>query len=396
MKTFIEILKEDPDKFNLSNGNFKAWHIGGLSFGYFGNIMVALKEPGLKHSQLIRYLPKKAYTVDNLKKYIKQAENHKNALIKYDIWEDLLILKHDDLETISDQKYPTKNMIELGRFGLQYSGRVWPKDKVISFWDYPKSFKEWSKIKKDINKAIGINITDDWHIDLSTNSNDKSSITVKDYEKSNEVKKVKQDLSKIHVMSPIQKRQLLKKVKSGFGSSKQADVARKAGFKSYAEYRALTRQEQKDFISFSNWLNEKFLDGDNYYPIHGKNHIYIEIFINPSTKEVIKSARGIIDPNGNLYVVNTSYVLHSDIVRHLINKGHIKVPSFNERSLFDKYKNNFLGVQRHGNTKDFFVSASYDLDFYHSQSDVIEKYLSKVKKKNPLFNFIGKRIKPIM
>ena len=56
----------------------------------------------------------------------------------------------------------------IGRDDFEFPGRLWPSQKIISFWDYPKSAHELKTIIQDINKKVKnkFQITDDWRIDL--------------------------------------------------------------------------------------------------------------------------------------------------------------------------------------------------------------------------------------
>lgn len=399
MKTFKQQLNESPDRYRLSDGSNKNW-MSGWAFGFIGKDFFL--EATLPHYEIIRHIFKdsKYTSFENLKPFLtafnKQVQLNRIDLNKYNKGEfadQLNDLVNEPIENLfggdgnvhDEVQIP---LLNLARFGMKFSGRVWPKEQVISFWFYPKNLKEWNIVKKAIRKKFPID--DTWQIDLSVNQ-ENSSISVGDYEKSNEVKSVKHDLGKIHVMSPIAKKKFLNKVQ-GFGSDKQAKIARKAGFKSYAEYKAMVSQESK-IKSFANFLREKFLDADNFTPKYLGKVIYFETFINPSKSELIKDARGIIDPKGNLYTTNTiDGVIHSDIVKFLIEKGYIKLSGFDFYSLFDKYSDKFLAIKRDGSTNNIYISASYNAGFYYDHADIIEKYISKASKKNSGLNFIPERI----
>lgn len=75
-----------------------------------------------------------------------------------------------------------KNIV---REDLEFSGRIWPLDKIISFWEFPKS-KDLGKIINDLNielkhKKIGSKITDKWYIDVINSNFNEYLITISDY-----------------------------------------------------------------------------------------------------------------------------------------------------------------------------------------------------------------------
>ena len=126
---------------------------------------------------------------------------------------------------------------------MRLPGRVWTMQKIISFWKYPDNIREFVELMKDLDYE-GIEIDDDWIVDFSK----KTPVigkSVGEYSGSKKpLPKVTQDLQTTHLMNPAMK-ELIKQAKiakgqsiyTGFGSDKQAELARRAGFKTYFEYK---------------------------------------------------------------------------------------------------------------------------------------------------------------
>lgn len=71
------------------------------------------------------------------------------------------------------------------RDDLVYPGRLWTDDKIISFWDFPKS-TELIKIITDLNsefkrKKLRYRITDKWYIDAINENFNEYLISISDY-----------------------------------------------------------------------------------------------------------------------------------------------------------------------------------------------------------------------
>lgn len=121
------------------------------------------------------------------------------------------------------------NRIHPGR-ALEYAGRIWQKEKYISFWYYPPKEK-LVKIIKDIENKLKISILNDpqWKIDIPKHmqKNEQGGqagyggnyvqIPIKDY--AGDYITSDEDLARQHVLSPLLKPK--KKVETGWGSNSE-------------------------------------------------------------------------------------------------------------------------------------------------------------------------------
>jgi hypothetical protein len=121
------------------------------------------------------------------------------------------------------------NRIHPGR-DLEYAGRIWLKEKYISFWYYPPKEK-LIQIIKDLEDKLKISILNDpqWKIDIPADMKDDKQggmggygshylqIPIKDY--AGEYITSEDDLARQHVLSPLLKPK--KKVEPGWGSNSE-------------------------------------------------------------------------------------------------------------------------------------------------------------------------------
>lgn len=135
----------------------------------------------------------------------------------------------------------------------------------------------------------------------------------------------------------------------------------------------------------------------------------LEIFVNPSRKELNEChSRGIIDTDGNLYVVSSDYseVIHSHILEALTKIDNKRFPDQDSSSYYgdekDKGPIKGITVERGYNSNKFYVgeSASYWFRTKHESPKTLKliketaKLFKKAKKKNPGLDFILKDISP--
>lgn len=141
-------------------------------------------------------------------------------------------------------------------------------------------------------------------------------------------------------------------------------------------------------------LKEKFVtaaDRVSYLSKHRSKPktSYMEVFINPSRKETVTDARGLIDTKGNLYVMNNdpkNEFIHIDLANFLHEKGIIPV-KVNVDYGEGKFLKHFLGVQRVGNTNGFERAESYYGNTLKHFETKINGYIKKAQKKNPQWEF---------
>lgn len=121
------------------------------------------------------------------------------------------------------------------------------------------------------------------------------------------------------------------------------------------------------------------------------------VYKNPKDlKNMVPGARGVIMPNGDLYVVNDAFdVIHVDLLDALAKKGVVLygTKGWDDPATLDKFK--FATVQRLWNKPAFCVGESYILPKRHKDPEGYEKamkvfrpYLDAAKEKNPQYKFI--------
>lgn len=143
----------------------------------------------------------------------------------------------------------------------------------------------------------------------------------------------------------------------------------------------------KIFESFLDKINEDFL---GFFRVHGQ---MIETYKNPkSIKRFDDNVRGILDEDGNLYVIDKDEeIIHSEIAEKISsNFGVGLIGGFNTYDPKIKYKQ--ILVTRYKNTNKFYLSDSYNTDEVEKNIKKIEKGFEKAKKKNPKFEFFAKSI----
>lgn len=139
-------------------------------------------------------------------------------------------------------------------------------------------------------------------------------------------------------------------------------------------------------------LFEKFLDADEITPMYGNKNEYIEVFINPSQRELnqcLPGAKGIIDNKGNVYVLcsKSTNFLHADLINFLIDNKYIKSSKLNDIEYLDKHNKKFIGIERMGRNT-FQLSSSYTPNFSEKNMDLLEAYYDLAKDKNSGIDFL--------
>lgn len=134
----------------------------------------------------------------------------------------------------------------------KYTGRIWEKHKIISFWNYPPK-SEMKKVIKTIENKTGLKMND-WKIEVIVDERtnkilkkvknsyyEEMIIPLKDYTKSISTKHVN------HEKSPLTKRE---KVPSGVGSKKIPSDLKKG--ETMAQYHARKRTSENIIESLTN------------------------------------------------------------------------------------------------------------------------------------------------
>jgi len=144
---------------------------------------------------------------------------------------------------------------------------------------------------------------------------------------------------------------------------------------------------------------EKWYYGEAFIERKMIKHEYMmNLYKNPQTfKNMEKWARGIILPNGDLYMMSMDRelskgepmfhnVIHPDLVKWLANKGILSTnaKSFNyEKDNPSDWTNEFILVERIKNTETIGLSESYDMDdIIPEVKKQMDKILDKAKAKH--------------
>jgi len=119
----------------------------------------------------------------------------------------------------------------------------------------------------------------------------------------------------------------------------------------------------------------------------------IEVYKNPkSIKRMVSELRAISFPSGDLFVIDDSKnVLHTKFAEWLNKNKYKNVYVWG----VDKFKKGYIHWQRKGGSNDFWLSESTALFDEEERKEIVpylEKYVKKVKSKNPQYKFILKSI----
>ena len=154
---------------------------------------------------------------------------------------------------------------------LKFSGRIWIKDKIVSFWDYPNK-SQMRKVITDLEHKLGIRIWSDrnYRLELAIDSSGKIIrptgtfwsqgkensvlIPLKDYEGGYGID-LGDDAVKRHLLSPVAKSS--DDIPAGIGSKKQPSDIRKG--ETMAQYHYRKQQESKKMSKLKDLLPEEFL-----------------------------------------------------------------------------------------------------------------------------------------
>lgn len=110
------------------------------------------------------------------------------------------------------------------------------------------------------------------------------------------------------------------------------------------------------------------------------------IHINPYDLSIFPDyERGIIDPEGNLYIIEGTTSHYHEILL-LYASNLIPINQLNYKTL--KY---YLPVERNEGENTFYLSHSYTYDYIQDNINKIKRTLSKCKQKNPTANFMPMR-----
>lgn len=116
--------------------------------------------------------------------------------------------------------------------------------------------------------------------------------------------------------------------------------------------------------------------------------LVIDVYKNPkSMKRMKDSIRGILDKEGNLYVINDNYNVIHNIFAEWLNLNGYPVAKNTYENLHST-----VPLQRFGNSDNFYLSESVKADEIEENLENIVIILRKAKQKNPQYNYIVKNI----
>jgi len=149
------------------------------------------------------------------------------------------------------KKKADKDYDYISRKKLEYPGRLWLKEKIMSFWKYPPESK-WKKLMKELGSHSNINtnlLSKSWRVEIVPNKNGKP-IKVRDTDWNDRVsvliptlkyggsdERTAKELALIHVLSPQDIRKKNKKVY-------QKNIKNLPDGMSTAEYKAIISKYQ--------------------------------------------------------------------------------------------------------------------------------------------------------
>jgi len=281
----------------------------------------------IKFKKLILESPDSINDWDN-KIFLSWNGNDATPFIYYK--DELLIAKPGQRKThgVLLKQNLDLSLSEIDNDDKKYPGRIWVKNKYISFWKYPENNKKMIEVLKDIESALNIRIINDnnWKLEIWENETlsdelESSFIHPKDFEKSKDRKEID------HIISPMLKNK--KSVQKNIGSERKPLGSKKGEIP--AKTHARMRQESKiklseDVVANIKKVIEIELQLDSTY--HSKDRKNRPNSMHISDKDIIETAEkaleeiviGIINNEINIY----DYILIKNIDTKLNIVGNLK------------------------------------------------------------------------
>jgi hypothetical protein len=314
-----------------------------------------------------------------------------------------------------------------------YSGRLWAKKKLMSFWVYPDREK-FIKIANDLSKKLEekygepFDILGDpeWKVEVLPVKNwfnrrgkpfKTELVPAMNYGGSAE--RSEEDLGREHVKSPLLKK---KKVIPGFGSSnpkyiekRKWQMAAPLG-ESNIDMKKLVAESLEELLE---GVADKYAErkwgipdeignfDDDFTRKSSGNSVGkakgFDIIKNPkSLSGFPQGSRGVITKEGDLYVVaDVSHVIHTDILEELRNKGIVSFKPTGWEDPTETPNIDFITVQRVWNKPVFAIGESYYLPkakYPEERAKALqffEPFLNEARKKNPDLKFINEQIRRV-
>lgn len=143
-------------------------------------------------------------------------------------------------------------------------------------------------------------------------------------------------------------------------------------------------------------LVEKWLDSEKRTPMWGDTEYIMDVFINPTMKELNEcgeGCRGVVDGKGNLYVgkVNKGGVIHVDLIDFLTSRGDL--PLGRPGMLFGGDVKKGFTVQRWKKSNGFYLGEGFYVEDWEDIFEPFKKVVKNFMKKNPGLEITADNIK---
>ena len=287
-----------------------------------------------------------------------------------------------------------KVIMDVDRANLDYAGRIWTKDRIISFWEFPPTHMI-KEVLSDLEDRLKIKIlgVPDWKIETLEDMVDQDIPNEEDFHWED---RAHSEMDKgVSFISPdeysnltnIQQRSAAERAKPHPFSPEKP--IKGSGADKYSKQKPLAYRQA---LMRSEGIIREELLGDYRSGWYKKTPI--EVYSNPkSIKRMGTSMRGVVDKEGNLYVADggeDGVTVHQEIADFLKSKGLIS-KTF---STPDGKEINYVGVHRHEDTNDFYLGESVSNVVLNNEEFKIqvEEIFKKAKIKNPAINFIMRDI----
>jgi hypothetical protein len=316
-----------------------------------------------------------------------------------------------------------------------YSGRLWAKKKLISFWVYPDrdKFIEIAnglsqKLEEEYGSSFNILEDSEWKVEILPVKNWFSKrgkpfktelVPVMNYKES--ASRSEGDLGQDHIKSPLLKQ---KKIIPGFGSSNPKYIEKRRW------QMAAPLGESNKNINMKKLVYESLEEllegvGDKYaerrWGIPDEESRFEAEFSTKTSGNSVGTAKGfdiiknptslagypqgsraVITKSGDLYVVpDVENVIHTDILAELKRKRVVVFKSTGWEEPDKTPEIDFITVQRVWTKPVFAIGESYFLPkpkFPEERVQALkffEPFLEAARKKNPQYKFINEQIRKI-
>lgn len=148
------------------------------------------------------------------------------------------------------------------------------------------------------------------------------------------------------------------------------------------EYKKINEKYKK---VFGKDLNEEKI-GDYHYKNSSGNIFFTEVYKNPSSiKKMDSNIRAVSDKEGNLFLFDKAHLLHGRLLNYLHDRGIMMDAMWNKD---ENFYDNMITWHRMKDTNKFYLGESYSENEDCISLPRVQKWIKKVKEKNPQFEFV--------